>query len=127
MEEGIRSLDEFFNEHPVVVPFDKRIVDLAIVFIQHEGKTLHGHNKVPPAFPKPLPKISITKLLPIWHCTFLSNINEPDLFALLSCATYLEAEKLATVVSVKIALKMQRCENTAALRRFLGVTNDFTP
>ena len=90
---------------------------------------MQGRNRVPEYFPKPLPEDSpMQKLLPTWHNEFLSQIpSSNELFTLLSCASYLEAETLATVLSVKVAKMMQKCENLDQMRMFLGITNDYTP
>ena len=90
---------------------------------------MHGKNRVPAHFPKPLNEQSLVNLLPMWHCEFLNQACQTpsDLFSLLNCATYLQAEALATVLSVKIALKMQRCDGLPELRTFLGVADDFEP
>jgi hypothetical protein len=52
----------------IVVPFDKKIVEKAVQFIEHEGNIEHGKNRVPDYFPKPLPPDSqFADLLPLWH------------------------------------------------------------
>ena len=111
------------------MPFEKKIVEKALKFIEYEGKVTSGRNKLPDYFPKPLPEdVPLQKILPSWHVDFLSQIpSSNELFTLLNCASYLEAENLATLLSVKCAKMMQKCEDLDTLKQFLGVANDYTP
>lgn len=98
--------DEFFNKHFVPVPYDKKIVEKITQFMEYEGNLTNKQNKMPEQFPKPLPDLNITKLVPSWHVGFLSRScpSIQDCYGLLNCAIYLEAEPLANLVSIKIAL-----------------------
>ena len=119
--------NQFFEEQSVIVPFEKKTVEKALKFIEYEGKPKPGKNRVPDYFPKPLNESSLMKLMPIWHCEFLNQCSQTssELFNLLNCAIYLEAESLATILSIKIALKMQRCEDVDELRSYFGLEDDF--
>ena len=78
--------------------------------------------------PKPIPSASLTSFVPIWYSIFMDEYsnNQPELYALILAANYMDVSSLLDLSCAKLA-SMMKGKRPAELKEMFGITVDFTP